>query len=64
MQNSLSVVFQDYTFFCERMAAMPKGFDTSLNKNFMEDGVEVSGGESQKIALARALYAALCVKPR
>jgi len=30
--------------------------DTYLYKNFEETGVEVSGGEAQKIALARALY--------
>jgi ABC-type multidrug transport system, ATPase and permease components len=35
---------------------MPKGIDTPLYKDFDEDGVEISGGEAQKIALARALY--------
>jgi ATP-binding cassette subfamily B protein len=35
---------------------MPKGLQTCLYKEFEEDGVEVSGGEAQKIALARALY--------
>ncbi len=35
---------------------MPKGTETSLYKNFDSDGVEISGGEAQKIALARALY--------
>ncbi len=40
----------------ERYASMPKGFDTPLYKDFDTDGVEVSGGEAQKIALARALY--------
>ena len=35
---------------------MPKGLDTMLYKDFAEDGVEVSGGEAQKIAIARALY--------
>ena len=35
---------------------MGKGIDTPLYKDFDEDGVEVSGGEAQKIALARALY--------
>ena len=29
---------------------------TMLYKDFAEDGVEVSGGEAQKIAIARALY--------
>jgi ATP-binding cassette subfamily B protein len=42
--------------FSERIAAMPKGLDTPLYKDFEEDGVEISGGEAQKIALARALY--------
>ncbi len=35
---------------------MPNGLDTCINKDFSENGVEVSGGEAQKIALARALY--------
>ncbi len=42
--------------FGERLEAMPKGVETSLYKNFDSDGVEISGGEAQKIALARALY--------
>ncbi|GHV12799.1 ABC transporter ATP-binding protein [Clostridia bacterium] len=40
----------------ERLDSMPKGLSTSLYKDFEEDGVEISGGEAQKIALARALY--------
>lgn len=40
----------------DRYEAMPDGVDTSLYKNFDKNGVEVSGGEAQKIALARALY--------
>ena len=35
---------------------MPQGLDTQLYKDFTENGVEVSGGEAQKIAIARALY--------
>ena len=34
---------------------MPEKLDTFLYKN-LEDGVEVSGGEAQKLSLARALY--------
>lgn len=34
----------------------PKGMETSLYKHVDNDGIELSGGESQKIALARALY--------
>ncbi len=42
--------------FGERLATMPDGLNTQLYKDFTEDGVEVSGGEAQKIAIARALY--------
>jgi ATP-binding cassette subfamily B protein len=39
----------------ERILQMPKGIDTPLY-NVDEGGVDISGGEAQKIALARALY--------
>ena len=42
--------------FEERYKAMPKGAETYLYKDISEDGVMISGGEAQKIALARALY--------
>lgn len=42
--------------FEEKLAKMPQGLDTYLYKDFKEDGVTVSGGEAQKIAIARALY--------
>ncbi|MGN0507074.1 MAG: ABC transporter ATP-binding protein [Lachnospiraceae bacterium] len=42
--------------FGERYAELPKGLETPLYKDFDEDGVNVSGGEAQKIAMARALY--------
>ena len=42
--------------FDRRLSKMRKGLDTSLYRNIDRDGVEVSGGEAQKIALARALY--------
>ena len=40
----------------DRLKEMQKGLDTPLYKDFEEDGVEISSGEAQKIALARALY--------
>lgn len=42
--------------FTERLDSMPDGLQTPLYKDFEENGVEISGGEAQKIALARALY--------
>ena len=42
--------------FSERLSTMPKGLDTVLYKTLDKDGVEVSGGEAQKIAIARAIY--------
>ena len=42
--------------FGERLDKLEKGTDTYLYRNFEKDGVEISGGEAQKIALARALY--------
>ena len=42
--------------FGKRLSQMPKGLDTNLYQNYERDGMEISGGEAQKIALARALY--------
>lgn len=42
--------------FAERLASMEKGLDTSIYREFDENGIEPSGGEAQKIAIARALY--------
>ena len=42
--------------FGERLANLEKGLDTMIYKSLSADGVDVSGGEAQKIAIARALY--------
>ncbi len=40
----------------ERLAKLPEGLETWLYQDIADDGVEISGGEAQKIAIARALY--------
>ena len=42
--------------FGDRLASMPHGVDTYMYRDFEKDGVQISGGEAQKVALARALY--------
>lgn len=42
----------------ERIDALPRGIRSELLKVVDEDGVDLSGGEKQKLALARALYKA------
>jgi ATP-binding cassette, subfamily B, bacterial len=42
--------------FDERLANLVQGLETPLYKEFDEDGIQISGGEAQKIAIARAFY--------
>ncbi len=42
--------------FEENLKKMPHGLDTYLYTDYGEDGVNISGGEAQKLAIARALY--------
>lgn len=42
--------------FGDRLDTLEQGLDTMLYKDMDENGIEVSGGEAQKIAIARALY--------
>lgn len=39
-----------------QIQALPKGLDTHLGKKVYLDGVELSGGQTQRLLLARALY--------
>lgn len=42
--------------FEDRLKELPDGLNTYLYKDFCRQGIDISGGEAQKIALARALY--------
>ncbi len=40
----------------EKINSLPKGIDTNLGTSFDENGILLSGGETQKLALARVLF--------
>lgn len=40
----------------ELLDKMPQGINTYIYKNFDREGVEISGGEAQKMEIARAIY--------
>ena len=40
----------------EKIDSLPRGADTPLGRELHKDGVELSGGETQKLLLARLLY--------
>lgn len=40
----------------DKISSLPKGIDSELLKIVDEEGIDLSGGEKQKLALARALY--------
>ena len=47
----------------EKVGKLDKGLDTQIFKDFDPDGIELSGGEAQKLAICRAYYkdAPICV---
>lgn len=40
----------------EKVKSLPKGIETHLGRRVFKDGVEFSGGQTQRLMLARALY--------
>lgn len=51
IQNALS-----FSGFKDRLGTLPHGLATELTTEFDEEGMDLSGGESQKLAIARAFY--------
>ncbi len=46
----------EFSGFKEKLDSLPQNLLTELTTEFEEDGVDLSGGESQKLAIARAFY--------
>ena len=42
--------------FSDRLAELEKGIDTVMGRDYENVGIDLSGGEQQKVALARARY--------
>ena len=50
------IVSLDKAGLSYKLEQLPEGIDTQMTKNIKEDGTLFSGGENQKLAIARALY--------
>ena len=46
----------DQAGLTEKVQSLPQGLDTHIGRQVFEDGVELSGGQTQRLMLARALY--------
>ncbi|MCL2159728.1 MAG: ABC transporter ATP-binding protein/permease [Oscillospiraceae bacterium] len=53
--NKLSRSIQ-FAGFQGKIDSLPEGYNTPLVKSVVDNAIELSGGEKQKLALARALY--------
>ena len=54
--RELAVSALEKAGFGERFKTLPKGLDTQVTTEFDKEGINFSGGESQKIAISRAFY--------
>ncbi len=55
IENNIDSLFEKVGL-TDTMNNLPKGKDTMMFKQFDKEGVELSGGQQQKLAIARALY--------
>ena len=46
----------DKSGFTDRLASLSGGLNTNLTTEFEDDGINLSGGEGQKLAVARVFY--------
>lgn len=53
--EAVDAMFEKVGLF-DKINSLPKGRDTMMFREFDRDGVQLSGGEQQKLAIARALY--------
>ena len=54
-EKSILAVLEE-TDMLEAISRLPGGINTHLNKSIWEDATDFSGGEKQKLAIARSLY--------
>jgi len=54
--NAQAISALKATYAYDILMKSPKGLDTSITRQFDVNGIELSGGQHQKIVLARALY--------
>lgn len=56
VEDDLVLKVIDNVGLSEKVSELEKGINTSLYKNFDKEGTELSGGQAQKLAIARAVY--------
>lgn len=54
--NAIVVDLLDKVGLGDKIRKLKNGIDTGLSKQLDDDGTDISGGEKQKIAIARAIY--------